>query len=107
MLVPVPGVPGLYVRSAMMGTDEAAEVLSIPATTLARMAADDVDFPCTRLGKHLRFSPGHIGEIVLAGERRSKATVPTLPPTGSATRNGRLTVGEQPNPRRSTARTKL
>lgn len=68
VLVPVPGVPGLYVRSALMGIEEACAVLGIPSTTLARMVTAG-DVPHTRIGKHVRFAPGHIGAVILAGER--------------------------------------
>jgi excisionase family DNA binding protein len=83
MLVPVPGVPGLYVRSALIDIEECADVLGIPPTTLSRMVTDG-DISHTRIGKHVRFAPGHIGDFIVAGERRSTKTPDARTRRGSA-----------------------
>ncbi|WP_448058739.1 helix-turn-helix domain-containing protein [Cellulomonas hominis] len=72
--VPVPGVPGLDVPSRLLTIEDAAHVLSIPATTLAKMVTAR-QVPCTRVGKHVRFTPGHIAAIITGGERH--ALIPT------------------------------
>lgn len=66
--LPIPGVPGLTVPARLLTTAEAAAVLSIPEGALAkRVAARAV--PHTRIGKHVRFTPGHLGQIITAGEQ--------------------------------------
>lgn len=88
--VPVPGVPGLVVRSGLLDTVYVATVFGIPASTLERMVTAG-QVPHVKLGKHTRFTPGHLGEIITQAERRPDAYRPMPPPA----------------PQRSTARTKL
>ena len=86
-VVPVPGVPGMVVRSALLGAEEMARILGIPITTVKNWVRSG-EVPCIWLGKHPKFTPGHLGEIILAGERRPAAS-------------------SVPTPKRNTARTKL
>lgn len=72
--IAVPGVPGLTVPARLLTIEDAAQVLSIPATTLAKMVTAR-QVPHTKVGKHIRFTPGHIAAIITGGER--EALVPT------------------------------
>jgi excisionase family DNA binding protein len=55
---------------------EAAEVLHVPFSWLRdKVTAGQV--PHTRLGRHVRFTQAHLGEIVAAGERPVAAAAPT------------------------------
>ncbi|WP_223203735.1 helix-turn-helix domain-containing protein [Cellulomonas soli] len=51
-----------------------AAVLGIPRSTVERMAAAG-QVPHLRVGKHIRFTPGHLGEIITDAERRPRAGV--------------------------------
>ncbi len=75
----------------LMSIDQAAEVLGIPAKTLAGMVTART-VPHTRIGKHVRFTDEHLAAIVAAGEE-PVAIVParlqmvrrTHPPSGPTT----------------------
>lgn len=96
--VPVPGVPGLVVRSGLLDTAYVADVFGIPASTLERMVTAG-QVPHVKLGKHTRFTPGHLGEIIAQAERRPEHYQPAAAQAPSAP--------DIPTSRRSTARTKL
>lgn len=54
--------------SPLLKVDEAATVLNVPTTWLKK-AATAPDFPCTRVGRYVRFSEEDLAEIVARGRR--------------------------------------
>lgn len=48
---------------------EAAALLNVPENWLRKKVAAQA-VPCTRLGKHVRFTDEHLDQIVEAGEQR-------------------------------------
>jgi excisionase family DNA binding protein len=52
---------------------QAASLLSVPESTLRRQAAART-VPCTFVGKHLRFSPDDLTEIIAQGRRAARTT---------------------------------
>lgn len=63
--------------AVLMTIDEAAEALRVPRSWLRdRVSARLV--PHTRLGRHVRFTPAHLAQIIASGEEPSCSTpVPT------------------------------
>jgi len=53
---------------------EAAAVLNVPENWLRKKVAAHA-VPCTRLGKHVRFTNEHLDQIIEAGEQRPIAVV--------------------------------
>jgi excisionase family DNA binding protein len=52
----------------LLDLDEAAEYLNVPKRWLGQAVRDN-RVRCTRIGKHVRFTPEHIQEIIAAGEQ--------------------------------------
>lgn len=61
----------------LLTTKEAAEQLNVPERWVAD-AARAGRIRCTRIGKHLRFRPEHVEELINAGEQPVTAPSPTL-----------------------------
>jgi excisionase family DNA binding protein len=53
---------------------EAAAVLNVPENWLRKKVAAHA-VPYTRLGKHVRFTPAHLDQIIESGEQRPIAVV--------------------------------
>jgi excisionase family DNA binding protein len=56
----------------LLTVDEAAPILNVPVTWL-RKAATDRNFPCTRVGRYVRFTEEDLAEIVARGRRDRRA----------------------------------
>jgi excisionase family DNA binding protein len=52
----------------LLSVEEAAAYLNIPVRTLRNWVGQG-KVPHTRIGKHVRFTPEHLAQIVAAGER--------------------------------------
>lgn len=63
--------------SHLLTIDEAAAYLNVPHRWVAE-AVRAQRIRCTRIGKHVRFRPEHLEELIAAGEQPVSA-----PPTGS------------------------
>ena len=67
----------LQLDAGLLTIDEAASFLGVPRSWLRdRVSARQV--PHTRLGRHVRFTAAHLGQIIASGEESPRATpVPT------------------------------
>lgn len=63
--------------SHLLTTDEAAAYLNVPRRWVAE-AVRARRIRCTRIGKHVRFRPEHLEELIAAGEQPVSA-----PPAGT------------------------
>jgi len=71
----------------LMTIDEAAAYLNVPHRWVAE-AVRTQRIRCTRIGKHVRFRPEHLEELISAGEQSVSA-----PPSGSVVPLHRRTGG--------------
>lgn len=53
---------------------DAAALLNVPENWLRKKVAAHA-VPCTRLGKHVRFTSAHLDQIIESGEQRPMAVV--------------------------------
>lgn len=56
------------IRQPLLSIEEAAAYLNVPVRWVAD-AARDRKVRCTKLGKHVRFRPEHLDELIDAGEQ--------------------------------------
>ncbi len=72
----------------LLTIEQAARRLNVPRSWLRdRVTARQV--PHTRLGRHVRFAPGHLAQIIAAGEQCTR-TEPVQVMTGRRRRRGSL-----------------
>jgi excisionase family DNA binding protein len=55
----------------LMTADEAAPLLNVPASWLKK-AVTDPDFPCTRIGRYVRFDEDDLEAIKRRGRRHGR-----------------------------------
>ena len=65
------------IRQPLLSIEEAAAYLNVPVRWVAD-AVRDRKVRCTKLGKHVRFRPEHLDELIDAGEQ--PVTTPVLRP---------------------------
>lgn len=74
----------LPVPPSLLTVDEAAELLSVPASWLRKRVAER-KVPCTRLGRHVRFTREQLQDVITA----SSQPVASAPLTGLTRRSRR------------------
>jgi excisionase family DNA binding protein len=81
----VPKPKSEHVPECLLTIDEAARRLNVPRSWLRdRVTAGQV--PHTRLGRHVRFAPEHLAQIISEGELRAAAGRAVLLTTGRSRR---------------------
>ena len=73
------------IRQPLLSIEEAAAYLNVPVRWVAD-AVRDRKVRCTKLGKHVRFRPEHLDELIDAGEQ--PVTAPAMRPIVIARSSG-------------------